>query len=308
MVFNASGRTITFPGFLKAYVETVDELAGGEADDAESRLPQLSRASGSTRKADRRRAHHQPARPLHRGVADQGAGRSGHRPAVDVFVDHQDHPGPRLCPQEGQRAGAVVGGVRRHRPARQHFGRLVDYGFTAAMEDELDEIAAGTSNAPPGSTTSTSAATTACGIDRPLGRLKKLVGVNLEGIDAREVNSIKLFDDEQGRAIVRVGKNGPYLGAHRRRRRRAEAAARQPQRLADPGRADARAGRSAFATPQEGRSLGVDPETGHEIVAKDGRYGPYVTEVLPEPEDGAPAKKARSPTVPSRAPARCCAR
>jgi DNA topoisomerase-1 len=59
-----------------------------------------------------------------------------------------------------------------------------------------------------------------------------------------------------------------------------------------------------FSTPQEGRSLGVDPETGHEIVAKDGRYGPYVTEVLPEPpegqepEDGAPAKKGKKPTGP----------
>jgi DNA topoisomerase-1 len=56
-----------------------------------------------------------------------------------------------------------------------------------------------------------------------------------------------------------------------------------------------------FSTPQEGRSLGVDPETGHEIVAKDGRYGPYVTEVLPEPdepEDGAPAKKSKKPTGP----------
>ena len=60
----------------------------------------------------------------------------------------------------------------------------------------------------------------------------------------------------------------------------------------------------AFATPQEGRSLGIDPETGHEIVAKDGRFGPYVTEVLPEPEDpddgsaGSPAKKGKKPTGP----------
>ena len=60
-----------------------------------------------------------------------------------------------------------------------------------------------------------------------------------------------------------------------------------------------------FATPQEGRSLGVDPETGHEIVAKDGRYGPYVTEVLPAAAGGArrrsrgaPAKKGKKPTGP----------
>src|SRR6201992_1894986 len=58
-----------------------------------------------------------------------------------------------------------------------------------------------------------------------------------------------------------------------------------------------------FATPQEGRTLGVDPDTGHEIVAKDGRYGPYVTEVLPKPDDdegtaGQPAKKGKKPTGP----------
>jgi DNA topoisomerase-1 len=56
-----------------------------------------------------------------------------------------------------------------------------------------------------------------------------------------------------------------------------------------------------FATPQEGRTLGVDPETGHEVVAKDGRYGPYVTEILPEPPedpDGTAAKKGKKPTGP----------
>jgi DNA topoisomerase-1 len=83
VAFSASGRTITFPGFLSAYVESLDDLAAA----------------------------------LHRGVADQGARRSRHRPAVDLLVDHQDHPGPRLRAQEGQRAGAVMGRVRGDRPA-----------------------------------------------------------------------------------------------------------------------------------------------------------------------------------------------
>ena len=128
-------------------------------------------------------------------------------------VDHQDDPGSRLCPQEGQCAGALVDRIRGHRALEQHFGRLVDYDFTAAMEDELDEIAAGNERrtnwlnnfyfgGEHGVADSIARA----------GGLKKLVGVNLEGIDAREVNSIKLFDDEAGRSIcVRVGKNGPYL-------------------------------------------------------------------------------------------------
>ena len=118
-MFSASGRTITFAGFLKAYVESLDEQAGGEADDAESRLPNLTQGQRvDANGPDRRRPHHQPARPLHRGLADQGAGGAGHRAAVDLLVDHQDHPGPRLRPQEGQRAGPVVGGFRRHRAAR----------------------------------------------------------------------------------------------------------------------------------------------------------------------------------------------
>ena len=135
------------------------------------------------------------------------------------------------------------------------------------------------------------------------GGLKKLVGGNLEEIDAREVNSIPLFDDDQGRAIVvRVGRYGPYL----ERMVAGDDGEPTPQRanLPDdlpPDELTLELAEKLFSAPQEGRSLGVDPVTGHEIVAKDGRYGPYVTEVLPEPdepEDGAPAKKGKKPTGP----------
>ncbi|HEV7362013.1 MAG TPA: topoisomerase C-terminal repeat-containing protein, partial [Mycobacterium sp.] len=187
----------------------------------------------------------------------------------------------------------------------QHFGRLVDYDFTAAMEDELDAIASGNeqrtnwlNNFYFGGDHGV-----ADSVARS-GGLKKLVGVNLEGIDAREVNSIKLFDDEQGRTVyVRVGKNGPYL----ERTIAGDDGEPKPQRanLNDsltPDELTLEVAEELFATPQEGRSLGVDPESGHEIVAKDGRYGPYVTEVLPEPpaedEGTAPAKKGKKPTGP----------
>ncbi len=141
------------------------------------------------------------------------------------------------------------------------------------------------------------------------GGLKKLVGVNLEGIDAREVNSIRLFDDEEGRPIyVRVGKNGPYL-ERMVADADGEAGELKPQRanLNDsltPDELTLELAEKLFSTPQEGRSLGVDPVTGHEVVAKDGRYGPYVTEVLPEPESdgdddaGSGAKKGKKPTGP----------
>ncbi|WP_445167365.1 type I DNA topoisomerase [Mycolicibacterium sp. Dal123E01] len=308
VVFAASGRTITFAGFLKAYVETVDEQAGGEADDAESRLPNLrqgQRVDAARLNADGHSTN-PPARyteaSLIKALEELGIGRPSTYSSIIKTIQDRGYvhkKGSALVPSWV--AFAVTGLLE------QHFGRLVDYDFTAAMEDELDEIATGQerrtnwlSNFYFGGDHGV-----ADSIARA-GGLKKLVGVNLEGIDAREVNSIKLFDDEEGRAIVvRVGKNGPYLermivdpdGAD---------GELKPQRanLNDeitPDELTLELAETLFATPQEGRVLGVDPETGHEIVAKDGRYGPYVTEVLPPPPDDDPgvgAKKGKKPTGP----------
>ncbi|MEQ0694439.1 topoisomerase C-terminal repeat-containing protein, partial [Mycobacterium tuberculosis] len=111
------------------------------------------------------------------------------------------------------------------------------------------------------------------------------------GIDAREVNSIKLFDDTHGRPIyVRVGKNGPYL----ERLVAGDTGEPTPQRAnlsesITPDELTLQVAEELFATPQQGRTLGLDPETGHEIVAREGRFGPYVTEILPEPAADAAA-------------------
>ncbi|WP_431238524.1 type I DNA topoisomerase [Mycolicibacterium aichiense] len=308
VTFAASGRTITFAGFLKAYVETVDEQAGGEADDAESRLPQLRQgqrvdATGLT--ADGHTTN-PPARyteaSLIKALEELGIGRPSTYSSIIKTIQDRGYvhkKGSALVPSWV--AFAVTGLLE------QHFGRLVDYDFTAAMEDELDEIATGQerrtnwlSNFYFGGEHGV-----ADSIARA-GGLKKLVGVNLEGIDAREVNSIKLFDDEEGRPIVvRVGKNGPYLERMITDPDSADGELK-PQRanLNDeitPDELTLEMAETLFATPQEGRSLGVDPESGHEIVAKDGRYGPYVTEVLPPPPDddpGVTAKKGKKPTGP----------
>ena len=109
--------------------------------------------------------------------------------------------------------------------------------------------------------------------------------MNLEEIDAREINSIPLFDD----VVVRVGRYGPYL---ERVRDGVSQRANLPDDL-PPDELTAEIAEQLFAVPQEGRSLGVDPLTGHEIVAKEGRYGPYVTEILPE-ADSATKKKAEA--------------
>ena len=308
VVFSASGRTITFAGFLKAYVETVDELAGGEADDAERRLPHLSEGQrlDATELTPDGHSTNPPARyteaSLVKALEELGIGRPSTYSSIIKTIQDRGYvhkKGSALVPSWV--AFAVTGLLE------QHFGRLVDYGFTAAMEDELDEIASGNEHRTnwlnnfyfggdhgvPDSVARS-------------GGLKKLVGVNLEGIDAREVNSIKLFDDAEGRTIsVRVGKNGPYL----ERMVLGDDGELKPQRanLNDtltPDELTLEVAEQLFATPQEGRTLGVDPETGHEIVAKDGRYGPYVTEILPEPPDDPDgpadqgAKKGKKPTGP----------
>ncbi|MEU0495182.1 type I DNA topoisomerase [Mycobacterium sp. NPDC006124] len=309
VVFNASGRTITFAGFLKAYVESLDEQAGGEADDAESRLPNLTqgqRVDASDLTADGHTTS-PPARyteaSLIKSLEELGIGRPSTYSSIIKTIQDRGYvhkKGSALVPSWV--AFAVIGLLE------QHFGRLVDYDFTAAMEDELDEIASG--NERRTNWLNNFYFGGEHGVDGSIARaggLKKLVGGNLEEIDARVVNSIKLFEDDQGRTInVRVGRNGPYL-------ERMIVDPDDPNGELKPQRANLKdeltpdeltleLAEKLFSTPQEGRSLGVDPVSGHEIVAKDGRYGPYVTEVLPAPpetpDDGdaaAPAKKTKKP-------------
>jgi len=287
VVFSATGRTLTFPGFLKAYVETVDELAGGEADDAERRLPHLTPGQrlDAIELTPDGHATSPPARyteaSLVKALEELGIGRPSTYSSIIRTIQDRGYvqkKGSALVPSWV--AFAVTGLLE------QHFGRLVDYNFTAAMEDELDEIANGHEQR----TNWLNAFYFGGdhGVPHSIARsggLKKLVGINLEGIDAREVNSIKLFDDAEGRPIyVRVGKNGPYL----ERLVPNDDGEPTPQRAnlngtLTPDELTLEVAEELFATPQEGRVLGVDPETGHEIVAKDGRYGPYVTEILPEP-------------------------
>lgn len=300
VVFTASGRTITFPGFLSAYVETVDELSGGEADDEERRLPQLRQGQSVTVAELSADGHttNPPARyteaSLIKALEELGIGRPSTYSSIIRTIQDRGYVhkrGSALVPS--WTAFAVIGLLE------QHFGRLVDYDFTAAMEDDLDEIASGNERR----TNWLNAFYFGGdhGVEGSVARaggLKRLVGVNLEEIDAREINSIKLFDDDQGRPIyVRVGKNGPYL-----ERMVAdpdgEAGALIPQRAnvkdgVTPDELTVEMAEQLFAIPQEGRTLGVDPETGHEIVAKDGRFGPYVTEVLPAPPEPVEAEKPK---------------
>jgi DNA topoisomerase-1 len=279
VTFASSGRTITFPGFLKAYVETVDDQAGGEADDAESRLPELTEGQALTAASLTPEGHttSPPSRftepSLIKQLEDLGIGRPSTYASIIKTIQDRGYvwkKGQALVPS--WIAFSVVGLLEHH------FGRLVDYDFTAAMEDELDLIASGEDSrvswlsgfyfgGEQGSEGSVARA----------GGLKKLVGVNLEEIDAREINSIPMFDD----VVVRVGRYGPYL---ERVRDGESQRANLPDEL-PPDELTREVAEQLFSVPVEGRTLGNDPVNGHEIVAKEGRYGPYVTELLPEGSD-----------------------
>jgi len=307
-VFSASGRTITFAGFLKAYVESVDEEAGGQSDDAESRLPALQEGQNVTAVELNPDGHstNPPARyteaSLIKALEELGIGRpSTYSSIIKTILDrgYVYKRGSALVPSWV--AFAVIGLLEAY------FGRLVDFDFTAGMEDDLDAIAGGRERR--GNWLSSFYFGGDSGAEGSVARsggLKKMVGGQLDDIDAREVNSIKLFTDDEGRdVVVRVGRYGPYLerlvidpddpdGAPISQR------ANLPDDL-PPDELTAEVAEKLFATPQEGRRLGVDPATGHEIVAKEGRFGPYVTEILPEPQpepEGVKktaAKKAAAP-------------
>jgi DNA topoisomerase-1 len=285
--FAASGRTITFPGFLSAYVETVDEQAGGTADDAESRLPNLVEGQPLTATELRPDGHttNPPARfteaSLVKTLEELGIGRPSTYASIIGTIQDRGYvhkKGSALVPS--WIAFAVVGLLEAY------FKRLVDYDFTATLEDDLDQIAQGAENRTAWLTRFYYGQE---GAEGQAGTgLKKLVGVNLEEIDAREVNSIKLFDDEQGRPVfVRVGRFGPYLERTITPEGGGEPESQRANLPDDitPDELSLELAEKLFSTPQEGRTLGVDPLTGHEIVAKEGRFGPYVTEILPDPED-----------------------
>ncbi|CRK61087.1 DNA topoisomerase I [Alloactinosynnema sp. L-07] len=296
-VFSSSGRTITFPGFLRAYVEAVDTETGGEADDAERRLPLLVKGQALTAAGLSADGHTTSPPPrysepsLVKALEELGIGRPSTYASIINTIQDRGYvwkKGSALVPS--WIAFSVIGLLE------QHFERLVDFDFTAAMEDELDRIAAGDQ------------ARTAwltgfyfggeIGPEGSVGRsggLKKLVGSGVEHIDAKSVNSIEVFrDDEDRPVVVRVGRYGPYL------EREVDGVAQRanvPEDLA-PDELSLEIAEKLFATPMEGRTLGTDPVSGNEIVAKEGRFGPYVTEVLPEPEEPAEgAKKTRSKTA-----------
>lgn len=285
--FGATGKTITDPGFLRAYVESSDD-ENAEAEDAERRLPTLVKDQPLTAEQLAAQEHHTqpPARyteaSLVKALEELGIGRPSTYASIMQTIQDRGYVvkrGQAMIPSF--LAFAVVGLMERHYP------RLIDYGFTASMENELDEIAGGDHAAVDFLTAFYFGTTNGAG-DQDIARsggLKKLVTENLSEIDARSVNSIPLFSDDQGRpVVVRVGRYGPYL----QRELPGEAAAAEGEEGGGQGdRAPIPEGLAPDElTPEKvhelflggggERKLGEDPATGEPILLKSGRFGPYV--------------------------------
>ena len=258
--FSTAGTVITFRGFLLAYEEGLDEPSG---DAEEKVLPPLAEGDVLSATALEPDGHSTSPPPrfteasLVKALEERGIGRpSTYAAIMGTILDrgYVRKQGQALIPEF--LAFAVV------KLLENHFPQLVDYEFTARMEDDLDEIAAGDE------------ARTAWlqrfyfGENDDVG-LKELVEGRLAEIDAREVNTVELPGSD---IVVRVGKYGPYLERGTDRQTLPPDIA--PDELT-PARAE-----EILAQGNQEHELGVAPESGRTVAVRAGRYGPYVTEVV----------------------------
>ena len=301
----ASGTVITFRGFLAAYEEGRDaeryqDDAGASAKDSKDvRLPAMI-AGQELAALDAEASGHETTPPpryteasLVKALEEREIGRpSTYAATMSTISDrgYVDHRGQALVPT--WLAFAVT------RLLEENFAELVDYDFTASMERDLDRIAAGEEdrvawlrrfyNGQGGAGTEQAVQAASNELEAAAAALRAqgLKGLvdNLGEIDARAVNSIEIGEG----ITLRVGRYGPYLEDAEGKR------ANVPADLA-PDELTVDKARELFTrAADDGRELGVDPVSGHVIIAKDGRYGPYVTEVLPEPEETAEAEATKT--------------
>ena len=307
--WNASGRTITFPGFFRAYVEGSDDPDEALAN-RESFLPEMS--EGDVLKAEELNASGHDTSPparynepkLVQKLEELGVGRPSTYASIIGTIIGRGYVWKKsgaLVPSFT--AFAVVGLLEKH------FSHLVDYEFTAKMEDDLDEIAAGNFDRVPwlskfyfgmsdggeasgaagagsgkggsGEGGSGGGAALAAGVVvNPMG-LRTMVTDRLDEIDAAAINSIPLGVDSAGAKVVaRVGRYGPYL-------QRGEDTASLPDDIA-PDELTLQRAEELLEAPNDDRLLGEDPETGKPVIARNGRFGPYVQ--LGDTADGKPEK------------------
>ena len=279
--FAATGKVITFPGFLRAYVEGTDD-PDAVLEDREVRLPPVS--PGDPLRAQNIEAAGHTTQPparyteasLVKAMEDLGVGRPSTYASIIGTIQDREYvfkKGTALVPTF--KAFAVIGLLE------QHFGDLVNYDFTARMEDDLDAIATGQRTSLPwltkfyfglgeGPDGTVGVASANDGVP-PVGGigLKAMVSDELGSIDAAEINSILIGVDGEGRqVVVRPGRYGPYL-------KRGEDTASVPEDLA-PDELTMEKCAELLAAPKSDRVVGIDPASGLSVYAKAGRFGPYV--------------------------------
>jgi DNA topoisomerase-1 len=278
--FGASGKVISFHGFLKAYVEGSDD-PDAELDDNQRRLPPLAEQEPLQVRGLEPAEHatRPPARfteaTLIKELEDRAIGRpSTYASIIGTILDrgYVFKKGTALVPSFV--AFAVVALLERH------FAHLVDYEFTAKMEDALDDIANGEAERVPW------LSRFYFGADGEEG-LKEMVS-DLSDIDARDVSSFPLAGTD---IVVRVGRYGPYLERDGQRVNVPDGTA--PDELTPEYAAE------LLDRPSGDKILGSDPETGRTIVAKAGRFGPYVTEVLDEDAPSSASSTSAKPRTAS---------
>jgi DNA topoisomerase-1 len=271
-VFRANGSIITFPGFLAAYDSLVNEeplTTDDFEDQAKTKLPPLSKGQ-KVNVTDFTCEGHEtkpPARytepTLVKKLEELGIGRPSTFASIMQTIQDRGYVtkrGRALVPTF--LAFSVTGLLE------QHFGKLVDYEFTASMEEDLDKIANGTEDRTKWLTDFFYGHDDVPGLE--------FLAQDLGTIDAQQINTMKLSDDIE----IRVGRFGAYIqqgiGDERK-------FANIPENIA-PDELTLKLAEELLAKPSGERELGIHPETNLPIIAKSGRYGPYVTELLPEPE------------------------
>jgi DNA topoisomerase-1 len=266
--FSASGKVITFPGFLRAYVEETDDDTA-ERDDRETRLPRLDPEQRLMAAGIEPMSHATapPARyteaSLVKALEELGIGRPSTYASILGTIQDRGYVfkrGTALVPSFT--AFAVVGLLE------QHFARLVDYGFTAAMEDDLDEIASGATQS--GTWLARFYFGDGSSSDTDPEGLKQLVNDRLGEIDAREVNSLPIGVAEHGEPVVaRVGRYGPYV-------QKGDLRASIPDDM-PPDELTVDRAMALLEKTSDERLLGNHPDSGEPVLLRSGRYGPYVT-------------------------------
>ena len=269
-IFRANGSVVTFPGFLAAYEEIVEDKSGDdEASESDKRLPAM--AVGDSIKVSNYICEGHETKPparyteptLVKKLEELGIGRPSTFASIMSTIQDRGYVSKRgraLVPTF--LAFSVTGLLE------QHFGKLVDYEFTASMEEDLDRIANGEE-------------------DRVTWLTKFFFGTegnpglealaaDLGAIDAQQINTMKMGEDIE----IRVGRFGAYIqkgiGDDRK-------FANIPETMA-PDELTLQVAIDLLAQPSGERELGIHPETNLPLIAKSGRFGPYITEVFPEPE------------------------